>query len=84
MTDVLDEKVKEAIKGQIALGRYGKPEEVASTISFLASEDASYISGQVIVIDGCLSMQYSNKVKLRRKAGGHLFCFGKEYPIFIL
>lgn len=35
MTDVLDEKVKEAIKGQIALGRYGKPEEVASTISFL-------------------------------------------------
>lgn len=56
MTDVLDEKVKEAIKGQIALGRYGKPEEVASTISFLASEDASYISGQVIVIDGCLSM----------------------------
>ncbi len=56
MTAVLDEKVKEAIKGQIALGRYGKPEEVASTISFLASEDASYISGQVIVIDGCLSM----------------------------
>lgn len=56
MTAVLDEKLKDAIKGQIALGRYGKPEEVASTISFLASEDASYISGQVIVIDGCLSM----------------------------
>lgn len=56
MTAVLDEKLKDAIKGQIALGRYGKPEEVASTISFLASDDASYISGQVIVIDGCLSM----------------------------
>ena len=56
MTAVLDDKVKEAIKGQIALGRYGKPEEVASVISFLASEDASYVSGQVIVIDGCLSM----------------------------
>lgn len=56
MTAVLDEKVKDMIKGQIALGRYGQPEEVASVVSFLSSDDASYVSGQVIVIDGCLSM----------------------------
>ena len=56
MTAVLDDKVKEMVMGQIALGRYGKPEEVASVVSFLVSDDASYVSGQVIVIDGCLAM----------------------------
>ncbi|MFZ2539969.1 MAG: 3-oxoacyl-[acyl-carrier-protein] reductase [Oscillospiraceae bacterium] len=56
MTDVLDEKVKENILSQIALKRFGKTSEVASTVSFLASEDASYITAQVIVIDGGLSM----------------------------
>lgn len=56
MTAVLDDKVKNMVMGQIALGRYGKPEEVASVVSFLVSDDASYVSGQVIVIDGCLAM----------------------------
>lgn len=56
MTDVLDEKVKENILSQVAMRRFGQPEEVASTVSFLASPDSSYITGQTIVIDGGLSM----------------------------
>lgn len=56
MTDVLDDKIKENILNAIALRRFGKVEEIASTVSFLASEDASYITAQVIVIDGGLSM----------------------------
>lgn len=56
MTDILEEKVKENILQQIALRRFGETEEVAGTVSFLASENASYITAQVIVIDGGLSM----------------------------
>lgn len=56
MTASLKEEYKEAIKKQIALRRYGSPKEVASVVSFLAGPDSGYISGQVIVIDGCLSM----------------------------
>lgn len=56
MTDVLDEKVKENILNQVALKRFGTTDEVAGTVSFLASKDASYITAQVIVIDGGLSM----------------------------
>lgn len=56
MTDVLDEKVKENILSQIAMKRFGEPEEVAATVSFLVSDDASYVTAQVIVIDGGLSM----------------------------
>lgn len=56
MTDVLDEKVKENILSQIAMKRFGEPEEVAATVSFLVSDNASYVTAQVIVIDGGLSM----------------------------
>lgn len=56
MTEVLDEKVKENILSQIAMKRFGEPEEVAGTVSFLVSDDASYVTAQVIVIDGGLSM----------------------------
>lgn len=56
MTDVLDEKVKENILNAIALKRFGEVEDIAATASFLASDSASYITGQVIVIDGGLSM----------------------------
>lgn len=52
MTADLPEKVKEAAISAIPLARYGQPDEVASVVSFLASEDASYVSGQVIVISG--------------------------------
>ena len=52
MTAVLPEKVKEASVAQIPLGHFGKPEDIAKTVAFLASDDAAYITGQVIQVDG--------------------------------
>jgi 3-oxoacyl-[acyl-carrier protein] reductase len=40
------------VKKSVALGRYGKPEEIASAIAFLASEEASYITGATLTVDG--------------------------------
>jgi len=58
-TDMLRD-LKEEYKGQIIkqtpLNRLGRPEEVAGVVKFLASDDAGYITGQTIVIDGGLSM----------------------------
>ena len=42
--------------GRIALGRLGTPDDVARACSFLASDNASYISGQVLGVDGCASI----------------------------
>lgn len=52
MTALLPDGNKEALLGRIALGRLGKPEEIASVVAFLAGEKAGYITGQVIVVDG--------------------------------
>ncbi|MCE2502936.1 MAG: 3-oxoacyl-[acyl-carrier-protein] reductase [Chlorobi bacterium] len=56
MTDKLNETQKDAIQGQIPLARIGTPEEVARVIAFLASDDASYITGQVLAVDGGMTM----------------------------
>ena len=56
MTDALGEAVTEGVTRQISLGRLGQPEEVASVVRYLASEDASYITGQTIVVDGGLAL----------------------------
>lgn len=54
MTDKINENFKEQIKDRIVLKRFGKAQEVAAVVSFLCSKDSSYITGQVIVVDGCL------------------------------
>lgn len=56
MTDVLGDKVKEAAVAQIPLGRFGKPEQVAAAAAFLASEEAGYITGQTLHVDGGMVM----------------------------
>jgi 3-oxoacyl-[acyl-carrier protein] reductase len=56
MTDVLPDQVKEGAKAFIPLKRFGQPGEIAGVISFLASPDASYITGQVLCVDGGMVM----------------------------
>jgi len=52
MTDALPGNIKNIMLGQIPLGRAGKPEDVANMVAFLASEQAAYITGQVIHVSG--------------------------------
>lgn len=56
MTDKLTDEQRSAMLAQIAMKRYGTVDEIAGVVSFLASEDASYVTGQVIEISGGLSM----------------------------
>lgn len=56
MTSVLSEKVKEGAAAGIPLGAFGKPEDVAAAAAFLASDEAGYITGQVLHVDGGMVM----------------------------
>ena len=56
MTDALSDEIKENAKSRIALGRFGKPEEIAEAVAFLASDKASYITGQVLSVDGSTAL----------------------------
>lgn len=56
MTDVLNDKIKEATLSKIPANRFGKPEDVASAVAFLASGEAGYITGQTIHVNGGMAM----------------------------
>jgi len=56
LTDGLPEKVRDELIRLIPLGRFGKPEDVAGVVLFLASLEASYITGQVMSVDGGIAM----------------------------
>ena len=56
MTDAMNEKAKEAVLGTIPMKRMGQPEDVANAVLFLVSENASYITGQIVNVDGGMVM----------------------------
>jgi 3-oxoacyl-[acyl-carrier protein] reductase len=56
MTAVLPEDVKQKILAAVPLGRMGKPEDIAAAVKFLASEDAAYITGHVLAVNGGMYM----------------------------
>jgi 3-oxoacyl-[acyl-carrier protein] reductase len=56
MTRELPDAAREAFLTQIAMNRAGSPTEVAKVVTFLASDLASYVSGDVIRVDGCMAI----------------------------
>lgn len=56
MTEALGEKVREGLLAQIPLGRLGSPEDVAHAVLYLSSEEAAYVTGQVLTVDGGMVM----------------------------
>lgn len=56
MTDVLSDKQKEIVDSSVPMGRMGTPEEIAAAVTFLASPEASYLTGQTISVNGGMVM----------------------------
>jgi 3-oxoacyl-[acyl-carrier protein] reductase len=56
MTETIPEKIKTGLIEKIPLGRIGNPEDIANTVLFLVSDEAAYITGQVICVDGGMAM----------------------------
>jgi 3-oxoacyl-[acyl-carrier protein] reductase len=56
MTGSLSDEIQKKIIGQIPLGRVGEPADIASSVAFLASAEAAYITGQVLCVDGGMVM----------------------------
>ena len=56
MTDALNDKQKEAILAKVPAGRMGSPDDIAAAVLFLASEEAGYVTGQTMHVNGGMAM----------------------------
>jgi 3-oxoacyl-[acyl-carrier protein] reductase len=56
MTDALGEEITAAAADRIALGRLGQPEEVAAAVGYLSSDEAAYVTGHTLVVDGGIAL----------------------------
>ena len=56
MTDVLSDSVKEAATEKIPMKKFGETQDIANAVAFLASDEAKYITGQVLCVDGGMAM----------------------------
>jgi 3-oxoacyl-[acyl-carrier protein] reductase len=56
LTQVIADEMKEAMLASTPLGRFGKPGDVAGAVRFLCSDEASFITGEVMLVDGGLGM----------------------------
>ena len=57
LTESLSENIKGQIMGRVPMGRFGKPQEIAEVVAFLAGDGAAYVTGQTISVDGGMVMQ---------------------------
>ena len=65
LTDVLPDGVRDALLAATPLGRFGRPSDVAGAVRFLCSDEASFITGQALVVDGGLSIQLQEQLSVR-------------------